>query len=340
MKYAELVQRIVGAALKEGLVDGVLAFSHGVSVTDVVPAMVIEEQDAGKITVVSCQPCSLVKLAKEYKGRSGKLGLVVRSCDARAMIELAKRKQVDLDDFYLIGVGCYGVVRQPEGELYVFADEIELDGQKKPLDRAMLSPNCLRCEYPVPTMADVSCGFDGGGASWAVANTEKGRTLLSAAGIEPQETDRDASADRERAIRQQEEEFGGIWAMEPAERRRHWFSQLEKCIKCYGCRNSCPICYCDDCYLGPERILVGREEYPPAKLFHVARLIHMGDSCVNCGQCEAACPMDIPVSSLFHMMSKELGSIFKYEAGMDLSSPPPMCTIDEEDLVKGGVDLD
>ena len=68
--------------------------------------------------------------------------------------------------------------------------------------------------------------------------------------------------------------------------------------------------------------------------------MHVADSCVNCGQCEAACPMGIPVSKLYHMLHKELSLLFDYEAGLNLDSLPPISIINDEDLVKTGVELD
>lgn len=340
MKYGEVVRQIVAAILREKLVDGALAFAEGAGVSDVVPIFIADEEDAKRITIASYQPCSLAKLAMACGGNRKRLAVVVRPCDARAMVELAKRKQLDLEDLYLVGIECYGVSREPRGEIYVFPEEIELDGEIRPLSEEILSPNCLRCEYPIPTMADVSCGIEKDGSFSVRANTEKGKIILSTAKIVSQEKPKDISLITERALRRQEEEFGELKGMEAGERLRYWLRQLDKCIKCYGCRNACPICYCVDCYLEPERTLIEKEESPPGKLFHITRLIHMGDSCVNCGQCEAACPMEIPLSKLFHMMSKELGSIFKYEVGLDVNALPPMSTITEEDLAKGGVGLD
>ncbi len=80
-------------------------------------------------------------------------------------------------------------------------------------------------------------------------------------------------------------------------------------------------------------------EFPPEKLFHLTRLIHVADSCLNCGQCEAACPMHIPISKLYHMLHKELGSIFGYDSGFDVTLMPPLGAITEEDKKMGGVEF-
>jgi len=340
MEFGKVVRNIAAAILKEGLVDGVLAFTRGLDASDVIPALITNEQDLDKITIASYQPCSLAKLAFTLWGKGKKLAIVARPCDSRAIVELAKRKQLDLENLYLIGIECYGVTREPQGEIYIFPDEMKLDGKRRPLNEEILSPNCLRCEYPIPTMADISCRLEKDGDCSVTANTEKGRRTLSAAKIVSQEKPKDVTPIKERALKRQEKEFGELRGMKPRDRLNYWLRQFDKCIKCYGCRNSCPICYCEDCYLEPERFLIEKEEYPPERLFHIARLIHMGDSCVNCGQCERACPMGIPVSKLCHMMSKELGQVFKYEAGLDVDSLPPISSITEEDLAKGGVAFD
>ncbi|MBW2248542.1 MAG: hypothetical protein JRF62_15435, partial [Deltaproteobacteria bacterium] len=31
------------------------------------------------------------------------------------------------------------------------------------------------------------------------------------------------------------------------ERFHRWMYEFEKCIKCYGCRNICPVCFCQEC---------------------------------------------------------------------------------------------
>ncbi len=342
-KCSEVVQNIVRGMLRAGLVEEVLAFARGQSESDVVPLFVTDQQDVERIVTTSCHPCSLAKLVAEYGDRNKKIGMVVRPCDARAMVELVKRKQLNLDNFYLIGIECYGVVNitYKNHEIYIFPEEMEIDGEIKPLDEGILSPNCRRCEYPIPTMTDVGCRIEPNGGCVVTANTEKGRTMLSAANIPIKEGPQsDVTAIKERASRWQEKEFGELRKMEPTERLNYWLSQFDKCIKCYGCRNSCPLCYCKDCILEPERLLIPGEAIPPESLFHITRLIHIGDSCCDCGQCETACPMEIPISKLYHMLYKELSSIFKYESGFDINSLPPVSTITEEDLSRTGVELD
>jgi formate dehydrogenase subunit beta len=97
----------------------------------------------------------------------------------------------------------------------------------------------------------------------------------------------------------------------------HYEDEFNKCIKCMGCRNACPICYCEECTLevkSPEWINQG--EIPPSPLFHLERLIHMVESCTNCGQCEDVCPVDIPLAKIWHQINLRVKDL-KYSPGMD-----------------------
>jgi formate dehydrogenase subunit beta len=67
--------------------------------------------------------------------------------------------------------------------------------------------------------------------------------------------------------------------------------------------------------------------------------MHVADSCVNCGQCQDACPAEIPLARLVHMLNRELGAVFKYEPGMDVSAPPPLGTVTEEEFDMAGVGI-
>ena len=97
-----------------------------------------------------------------------------------------------------------------------------------------------------------------------------------------------------------------------------WQKELSKCIKCYGCRDVCPLCVCDDCELeNPEWVIPG--QIPPhAPLFHLIRAYHVAESCVNCGECEATCPMNIPIRTIQNWVRRQDPEIlFDFVPGLE-----------------------
>lgn len=108
----------------------------------------------------------------------------------------------------------------------------------------------------------------------------------------------------------------------PEERFKRWMYEFQKCIKCYGCRNICPVCFCKECGLEhPD--LVGTGDLPPeVPVFHLVRAIHMAGRCIDCGLCEEACPMDIPLRLLYRKVNEIVKRVFDYEAGTSPGQSP------------------
>ena len=341
----EIVRTVVEKVLDSELVNAVVAFGTGLDGDDLIPLFIENKDDVRRISFVSYYPSNLTRLLKDYGNKKKKYALVVRACDARGLIELAKRNQVNRDNIYLIGIECSGVadpntIKGKDGDVYISADEMLLGSDQKPIDINLIRENCRRCEYPLPTMADISCKITRDGTTVSVY-TPKGEQIVAAAGIEAEKiTDLPINALAGRAQEWQEKQFSALRQLGAEKRLAYWLKQFDKCIKCYGCRNVCPVCYCKDCVLGPTRIVVKRGEYPPERMFHLTRLAHIGDSCVNCGMCTAVCPMQIPLSKLYHMLNKELSVIFNYESGMDLDAPAPLGCFSEQEATMGGVNLD
>lgn len=341
----ERVKALVEKMLESGLVQKVLAFGAGLDDNDLVPLFIEDKDEVEKLTFASYYPSSLSRLLKDYGDKNGTVGMVVRACDARGLVELAKRNQVKRDTVYLIGIECSGVadpnaVKSNGSDLHIYPQEMVSGSEKKPVDLDLIRANCRRCDYPMPTMADISCRITPEGTTFTVY-TSKGEEIAKAAGIEAQKAEAPSPNPlAERAQEWQNRDFSALRDTPARDRLEYWMEQFDKCIKCYGCRNVCPVCYCKECYLGPNRILVKRGTYPPERMFHLTRLAHIADSCVNCGMCEAVCPMEIPLTKLYHMVNKELSSIFNYESGISLDAPPPLGCFSDQEATMGGADLE
>ena len=78
-----------------------------------------------------------------------------------------------------------------------------------------------------------------------------------------------------------------------------------KCIKCYSCREVCPLCVCKHCELEDSKWVKPGEIPPDYPIFHIIRAYHLAGKCVGCGECEKACPMDIPLRALQDLLRNE-----------------------------------
>ena len=329
-----------------------------------------------------CASPNIARFLKEYLDGAfnQKTVVVAKPCDAKAIIELAKRNQINLDNLTVIGLNCTGTL-PPAKAKALFRDAFEVDpadvvgediedneliislkdGSEKKKDLAGLEEkgqgrrdNCRRCETNIPVMADIACGKWGTtdkNSTFIEVCSEKGAQFvedaIEAGYIKVEQPTADAVTAREKkdqaavelAQRWQEKDFATLEEMSSDEKFNYWSEQFSHCIKCYGCRDACPICYCQDCFLEADRGFVPPGEVPPNMLFPMVRITHVMDSCVNCGQCQDACPMEIPISRLIFLLSKKIGATFNYEPGMDASQMPPLRTITDKELTVEGVEI-
>ena len=118
------------------------------------------------------------------------------------------------------------------------------------------------------------------------------------------------------------------------ERRAFWRRQFIKCIKCYGCRNICPECFCEDCALEDPAWVEPGLLAPPFPVFHLIRAMHMASRCIACRQCELVCPAHIPLTVLYDLMRRDMESMLDYIPGQDITASPPLSvTLDEAPLL-------
>jgi ferredoxin len=133
----------------------------------------------------------------------------------------------------------------------------------------------------------------------------------------------------------QDQMLTDLSAMAPKDRMDFWIRQFRKCNKCFGCTLTCPVCFCDDCVL-EERTYTPEEGIPPGVAFHLIRSFHMADKCVECGECERACPAEIPLLTLRKMVNRDMKDMFGFTSGQKDRASPLLTTLDEQPLEDDG----
>ncbi len=66
-------------------------------------------------------------------------------------------------------------------------------------------------------------------------------------------------------------------------------------------------------------------------MFQVTRNIHVAGRCTDCGACERACPVDIPLRSLTREMYDIVGDLFHFKAGIDKDAAPLLTAYELEE---------
>jgi formate hydrogenlyase subunit 6/NADH:ubiquinone oxidoreductase subunit I len=142
------------------------------------------------------------------------------------------------------------------------------------------------------------------------------------------------------AVQEQEAQsrFAAVLELENASadaRYDYWQQQFAKCIRCYACRNICPACNCLECYT--EQYRTGWQGKQANTLenavFGFTRAYHIGDRCIECGECERACPMGIPLMKLNRKLVKDVEELFGGgEAGLSSEAVHALGSYCKEDL--------
>jgi len=119
-----------------------------------------------------------------------------------------------------------------------------------------------------------------------------------------------------------------------SERLAWWTQHLNRCVKCYGCRDVCPVCFCTVCSLEQKEV-VPTGKLPPDTSFHLVRAVHMAGRCIDCGLCEEVCPADIPLRALYKKVNSLVENIFHYQTGRP-EDRSPFSFLGEESFLPPG----
>ncbi len=253
----EDLRTAVRTALESGDLAGVIALRRAPD-GNVAPHMFTDPADLAGLALEPRYPIPGVLHLIQAVHPDTPLGVVVRGCEERGLVETAKHNQVNLASLRAIGLNCT-------------ADEAAF----------------CRCARPYVGV-------------WVTETVG------------------------ERVEGVDDARLSDFLAMPAEQRLDFWRGEFTRCIKCYACRNACPQCFCKHCVLDDEMWVERGIVPPPFPSFHMIRALHTIGKCVGCRECELACPADIPLTTLYSLLRRDVIEMFGYETGMDLEAMPPL----------------
>jgi formate dehydrogenase subunit beta len=308
--------------------------------------------------VLPTSTATIVSRMTKVQPPSKPIGVVMRSCQIRALIELVKLNQANLTNIIIIGVDCPGTF--PINTYTEFPEKSTptkflLEAWTKKSDEAekYLRSACLVCKDPIPTNVDIILGFYGADIDKEIfveAHSEVGKNILKDVTLEDEKEEKI----REKAVKEIREEKAKKRAMFLKEKEEiNGIDQIavffDKCVNCHNCRQACPICYCKECLFDSSVFdaeaykflrkaeIKGLFKMPnDALLFQLGRMNHMILSCVECGLCEQACPNAIPLMEVFIPVAENAQKEFDYHPGKDTKEKIPMIVYREDEFLEVG----
>jgi formate dehydrogenase (coenzyme F420) beta subunit len=145
--YAAVTEAICTEAkriLSEGEVTVIVGYTAARRTGSAQPVIISQAADAAKLIFTPASVNNLavyLTKAKKEIPKKGKIGIVVKGCDLKALVGLMGESQLKREDLYLIGVPCAGVLAstvQPATELTT----------------ETIASKCCECNAQLPTGCD------------------------------------------------------------------------------------------------------------------------------------------------------------------------------------------
>ena len=361
------VRAFLRQLMEEGIVDSLMVPQPTAAGNNVVQTLVRNPAWLEKANPIApVLPVNSGTLAGNLTatGAPGKVGLVMRSCEIRALVELHKLLQAKIDEHVLvIGVDCLGTYEvadyaalttngQTDETLTAELLAKAKTGDLQPHEGMNFRVACQMCEYPVPGFADgyqpdITLGFIGLPNDQQILVTVRDEALAEKLGLTPAEVPegRQAAVDKLVAGRVAERDRRFAAFRERVHDIPSLLNEFSTCIRCLNCMNACPICYCKECIFRTDTFRHESAQFfrwaerrgairlpVDTIIFHLTRLNHMATSCVGCGMCSSACPNDIPVAEVFRAVGQKVQAIFDYVPGRSLEEEVPLATFREDEL--------
>lgn len=307
-EYTDKIKEIAKRLLDDSKVEMVIGFRKGTVPMMNQPHYATSAESVGELVWDS--NCS-INLANYITDKKGSIGIVAKGCDSRNIVTHIIENKIKRDQLYIIGVPCTGMIDMHKINAMVdkeildvveSGDTITISGNgfsEKMIKADILAENCAVCTHRNPVIYDELVG-----------------DLVS----ERKDVDQYSSVAK-------------IESLSPEEKWNYFEDLLSPCIRCYACRNTCPLCYCPTCFVDESTPQwVGKSQDPTdVRTFHLLRAYHCAGRCTDCGACERVCPMGIKVREFTKKLNKDCQELYGWEAGLSLDERPPLDTFKTDD---------
>ena len=297
------------AAIKAKLpeLDCVIGWQQGYDAVHTVPLFMRTPEDVDKLVWGPFNVNNPATYLPSFKGK--KVGIVVKGCDSRGVVELLQENLINREDVVVFGMGCNGTI-DINRVLAKIGDVTEVESvtgsgatlkvraDGKDYEFAMqdvAQDKCRACTVPNAVIHDHFAGSPTNIPDGAQPAMPAIMTFLDGLSLE--------------------------------DRMGFWRGHIDRCIRCYACRNACPMCVCRDNCVADSREphWLTQEDSPTQKMFfQLIHAMHLAGRCTGCGECNRACPMGIPVGALKLQMGRVVKKLFEYAPGMDVDAVPPL----------------
>jgi len=269
MNYTKQIQDIAAKLFAEGKIDVFVGYRLNGFDDNQVPVLITDPQDVCKLVFTDKSVFNLVNYLKTDHTRRKRVGLVVKGCDSRSLNLMLTESQVKRENLYVVGICCEGVVDDA--------------GQKM--------QNCTECVVPDAVVYDELLGTSGRDGSGRDGSGRDG-SGRDGSQTHPYTVNVDIAALAEKPL---------------TERTAYFEEVFENCIRCNACRHSCPLCYCAKCCIDQETATLYNGANTTSAAFHALMTwsLHLAGRCVDCRNCEKACPSHLPL----HLLHKQNESV-------------------------------